>query len=291
VGIREFQLSIDGTTCSGRVSQPEGSSDLKAPVVVAIHGGTYYSKYFDVPRYSLLQAAENEGIATIAIDRPGYGQSNRLPDVPDLLHQNALYLHNIIPGVVADLIPAEAPIFLIGHSMGGAIAITIASLQPEWLRGIAISGIGTVVPPELPNVFANLPFEEMVTLPIDLKDSVMFGPEGSMADEMPAASHVANTTVPLSELLDVTSGWVERFPGLADAVEVPVHYRQAEFDHLWVTDSSTVNEFAQSFRRTDRVDAQIWSGVGHCIDFHKPSREFQSQQLSFARSCGASEGD
>jgi pimeloyl-ACP methyl ester carboxylesterase len=291
MGIREFQLSIDGTSCSGRLSQPEGSSDLKAPVVVAIHGGTYYSKYFDVPRYSLLEVAENEGMATIAIDRPGYGQSNPLPDAPDLLHQNALYLHGIIPRVVAELTPGDAPIFLIGHSMGGAIAITIASLQPEWLGGIAISGIGTVVPPELPNVFANLPFEEMITLPAEMKDSVMFGPEASMTDEMPGASHVANTTVPLSELMDVISGWVDRFSGLADAVEVPVHYRQAEFDQLWVTDSSTVNEFTQSFRRSEKVDAQIWPGVGHCIDFHKASREFQSRQLAFARSCGASKVD
>lgn len=291
MGIREFQLSIDGTTCSGRLSQSEGTNPLKNPIVVAIHGGTYYSKYFDVPNYSLLEVAEKEGLVAIAIDRPGYGESDPLPDTPDLLHQNALYLHDIIPRVVAELTSGEAPIFLIGHSMGGAIAITIASLQPEWLGGIAISGIGTVVPPELPSVFANLPLEPLVTLPSNMKDSVMFGPPASLADEMPLASHVANTTVPLSELFDVTSGWVDRFSGLAGTVEVPVHYRQAEFDHLWVTDSSTVNDFAKSFQRSNEVDAQIWPGVGHCIDFHKASMEFQSQQLAFARISSAPNGD
>jgi pimeloyl-ACP methyl ester carboxylesterase len=285
MGIREFQLSIDGTTCSGRLAQPEGAGRRRPPIVVAIHGGTYYSRYFDVPNYSLLEAAMEADLATIAIDRPGYGQSSPLPDAPDLLHQNALYLNGVIPQIVGELMPGEGSIFLIGHSMGGAIAITIASLQPEWLRGIAISGIGTVVPPELPNVFASLPPEKLITLPTDMKDSVMFGPEGSMTDDMPVASHVANTTVPLLELLDVTSGWIDRCSGLADVVEVPVHYRQAEFDHLWVTNSTIVNEFAESFRRAVKVDAQIWPGVGHCIDFHKASKEFQSHQLAFATSC------
>jgi pimeloyl-ACP methyl ester carboxylesterase len=287
MGIQEFELSIDGATCSGRLAQPEVTGDRRPPVVVAIHGGTYFSKYFDVPNHSLLEVAMEENVATIAVDRPGYGQSAALPDAPDLLHQNALYLNEIIPQVVSELIPGEGPVFLIGHSMGGAIAITIASFQPEWLRGIAISGIGTIVPPELPNVFAELPFEPLVTLPTDMKDSVMFGPKESMTDEMPAASHVANTTVPLSELLDVISGWVDRFAGLAETVEVPVHYRQAEFDHLWTTDSAVVNDFADSFKRAPKVDAQIWPGVGHCIDFHKASRAFQSNQLAFARSCAS----
>jgi pimeloyl-ACP methyl ester carboxylesterase len=291
MSIREFQVLIDGATCSGRLSQPEGSSGLKTPTVVAIHGGGYYSKYFDVPGYSLLELAETEGTAVIAIDRPGYGRSDPLPDTQHLLHQNALYLYDTIPRVVAELMPRETSIFLIGHSMGGAIAITIASLQPDWLQGIAVSGIGTVVTAEAPNVFANLPLEELITVPTDVKDTIMFGPEESIAADMPSASYVANTTIPLSELGDMSSGWVDRFSGLAGAVEVPVHYRQAEFDHIWVVTSSIVNDFARSFTRSNKVDAQIWPGVGHCIDFHKTSKEFQSQQLAFARSINASKGN
>jgi pimeloyl-ACP methyl ester carboxylesterase len=283
MGSREFQLTFEGNTCSGRMAEPEVAST--SPVVVAIHGGTYFSKYFDIENYSLLELGVDQGLSVIAIDRPGYGQSTPLPDAPDLLHQNALYLNAIIPRVVAELASGRAQVFLIGHSMGGAIAITIASLRPEWLSGIAVSGIGTIVPPELPGVFANLPLEDLVTLPVEMKDAVMFGPEGSMADDMPEASHEANTTVPLSELFDVTSGWVDRFPELAKVVGVPVHYRQAEFDHLWVTDPSTVEVFAQSFRQSARVDSGITSGAGHCIDFHRVAKSFQTEQLDFARSC------
>lgn len=285
MGSKEFQLSLDGNTCSGRMAEPQDRNVSNSPVVVAIHGGTYFSKYFDIVNYSLLQLGVEQNLPVIAIDRPGYGLSTALPDAPDLLHQNALYLNTIIPKVVAQLTSGGTSVFLIGHSMGGAIAITIASFGPEWLSGIAVSGIGTIVPPELPGVFAELPLEELVTLPVEMKDTVMFGPEGSMTDDMPEASHEANTTVPLSELFDVTSGWVERFPEVARTVEVPVHYRQAEFDHLWVTDLSTVEAFATAFRQSARVDAQITPGVGHCIDFHRISKSFQTQQLEFAGSC------
>jgi hypothetical protein len=40
--------------------------------VVAIHGGTYTSAYFDLLGRSLLDAAEANSIPIIAIDRSGY---------------------------------------------------------------------------------------------------------------------------------------------------------------------------------------------------------------------------
>ena len=45
-----------------------------APLIVAIHGGTYTSAYFDVPGYSLLDRADASGVPIIAPDRPGYGE-------------------------------------------------------------------------------------------------------------------------------------------------------------------------------------------------------------------------
>jgi pimeloyl-ACP methyl ester carboxylesterase len=284
--ITEVQLSIAGDTYSGRMAVPESPAP-GAPVVVALHGGTYFSKYFDIEGHSLLDLGLARNQPIIAIDRPGYAGSTPLPDAPDLLHQNALKLHDVIPAVVAELAPAASGTFLIGHSMGGLIAITIAAEQPDWLLGIAASGIGTIVPDGLGDTFAQLPLQDLVTLPEPMKDGVMFGPAETMDPTMPAASHAADTTVPLSELMDVVSGWVERFPSLAAQVTVPVHYRQAEFDHLWVTDPGIVDEFGRAFKGSARVDAQIMPGAGHCIDFHLVSRQFQTEQLDFAAACRA----
>ncbi len=285
MGVREFRVTVDGHEFSGRCTESSEGDAFGSPVIVAIHGGTYFSKYFDIDGYSLLARGGIRGLRVVAIDRPGYGQSTPLPDAPDLLHRNALHLHGHIPSIVAELSAPPTHIFVVGHSMGGAIAITIAALGPEWLSGIAVSGIGTVVPAGLGDTFAELPKEDLVTLPTPMKDVVMFGPEESVAEDMPEASHAANTTVPLSELFDVTSGWVDRFPPLAEKVTVPVHYRQAELDNLWVTDPPIVEAFARSFRQAPRVDSSVATGVGHCIDFHKGSAEFQNDQLDFALGC------
>ena len=135
MGIREFQLSIDGTTCSGRLAQPEGAGRRRPPIVVAIHGGTYYSRYFDVPNYSLLEAAMEADLATIAIDRPGYGQSSSLPDAPDLLHHNALYLNGVIPQIVGELMPGEAMNVILSRPCRASVPRTMPRVTPGLSSG------------------------------------------------------------------------------------------------------------------------------------------------------------
>ena len=51
---------------SGRARLPAGARAAHAPLVVAIHGGTYSSAYFDVPGYSLLDRAAAVGIPILA---------------------------------------------------------------------------------------------------------------------------------------------------------------------------------------------------------------------------------
>src|ERR1700760_570920 len=62
------------------------------PLIVAVHGGTYTSRYFDVPGYSLLDRAGVLGLPVLAIDRPGYGQSLELDESGSTLRGNADFL-------------------------------------------------------------------------------------------------------------------------------------------------------------------------------------------------------
>lgn len=57
---------------TGRASVPVPVEGPR-PLVIAIHAGTYSSRYFDVADHSLLERAERNGIHAIAIDRYGYG--------------------------------------------------------------------------------------------------------------------------------------------------------------------------------------------------------------------------
>ncbi|MEH6833000.1 MULTISPECIES: alpha/beta hydrolase [Falsihalocynthiibacter] len=275
-----FKEQIDAQVLSGKVAR---GSDTSLPVILAIHGGTYNCDYFDIPGYSLIDRAVAQGFDIVALDRPGYRESTALPDTPDMIDANAQALNAALPALIAKLGLAGRPIFVIGHSIGGAIALTLASIRAGWsLSGIAVSGVGAETPPEDADNYANLPQQYFVELPTPMKDAVMFGPEGSYAADMPQASHMANTAVPRAELIDITGDWQNRVAGIAARIDVPVHYRQAAHEKLWLTSKERVAAFADLFTASPRVDAALIENVGHCIDFHNAGAAFQKAQLDFA---------
>ena len=180
-----------------------------------------------------------------------------------------------------------AGIFLIGHSIGGAVVTALAARAPSWpLLGIAVSGCLLETPSQFRDDFDALPDIPSIELPSPMKDVVMFGPEWTYDETMPAASHVSDAPVPRAELIDINNGWVARVREIAAGVSVPVQSRQGEFDKLWVTDAQQVSDFGAVFTAAPQVDARLVLNAGHCIDFHRASAGFQLGQLGFALECG-----
>ena len=70
-------------------------------------------------------------------------------------------------------------------------------------------------------------------------------------------------------------------------IAVPVHYRQGEFDRLWIVDEGEVRNFELSLSKPPRVDAQMLRGTGHCLDYHTIGPALHLQQLGFAMQCAA----
>jgi len=91
--------------------------------------------------------------------------------------------------------------------------------------------------------------------------------------------------MPRQELLDIAFEWSRLLEKSAPTIDVPVHYRQPQFDNLWVVDESEVHNFARHFVKAPVVDARMMQGVGHCIDFHRLGAAFQLEQLAFALAC------
>ena len=273
-----------GFSFTGRSNLGEVTPSAGDPVIVALHGGTYSSEYFDIAGHSLLDNATKQGIAVIAIDRPNYIGSSVLESEGSIIADNAAVLGDAIESIFTQHGGDSAGVVLVAHSIGGAIATIIAATPQPWpLLGLATSGCLVRVPAESAEAWSQLPPIPMIDLPVPLKDQLMFGPPDTYDDAMPAASYPSNTLVPKAELLDITGGWIARRAETCAAVAVPVHHRSAEFDHLWVVSQDEVDEYSAGFTSAPSIDAQLQLGAGHCIDFHLPRDEFQNSQLAFAR--------
>jgi pimeloyl-ACP methyl ester carboxylesterase len=273
-----------GFSFTGRSNLAEVTPAAGDPLIVALHGGTYSSEYFDIPRHSLLDNATKQRIAVIAIDRPNYIGSSSLTSEGSIIADNATVLADAIGAIFSEYGADSAGVVLVAHSIGGAIATIIAATEQPWpLLGLATSGCLVRVPAESAEAWSQLPPISMIDLPVPLKDQLMFGPPETYDDAMPAASYPSNTLVPKAELLDITGAWIERRAETCAAVAVPVHHRSGEFDHLWVVSQDEVDEYTAGFTSAPSIDARLQMGAGHCIDFHLPSDEFQISQLAFAR--------
>ena len=98
------------------------------PPLILVHGLSSYLSYWEyqIPYYA-------QRYRVIALDLPGYGQSGR-PDAP--------YTPPWYAGVIAEFMTAvgveRAPIM--GHSMGGQIAMTLAIDHPERVSALILAG-------------------------------------------------------------------------------------------------------------------------------------------------------
>jgi pimeloyl-ACP methyl ester carboxylesterase len=276
-----------GMTITGKKRLLAGSPIANdVPLIVALHGGTYTSTYFDIPGYSLLDRAAVLGIPIVALDRPSYGGSTPLDPEESTILKNADVLDQVIGEVWEAWGTGTSGVFLIGHSIGGAIVTAITAQHPSWpLLGMAVSGCLLQVPTDSRDQWSALPAIPMIDLPVPMKDQVMFGPEWTYDAGMPAKSYPSNAPVPRAELIDITTTWIARLHSEAAKITVPVHSRQGEFDHLWVTDAQQVHDFGAAFTASPRVDAQLVPSAGHCIDFHRAGAGFQLSQLGFALQC------
>ncbi len=269
---------------TGRAAAIGRPIDGPHPLVIAVHGGTYTSGYFDVPGHSLIARSVVNGIPAIAIDRYGYG-GTPLHDDMTILGQAAALREALVDVWNAHCGDARG-IVLIGHSIGAAIALGLAADPGRLpLLGVAVSGIGVRTPGTHADMWNALPDLPKVEMPGPVKDQLMFGEAGSFGAHMPAASRVANAPVPKAELVDIVGGWQQQAGNVCARVRVPVHYRQAEHDRLWVVNRSEVAAFAARFAAAPHVDAAMVANTGHCMDFHAIGTALHLLQLGFAVQC------
>ena len=113
------------------------------PAIVILHGLGGQTGNFT---YALLERLTDE-FRVILMDRPGSGYSRRAPGATGRLTEQAAIVAAFIRKLGLD-----RPL-LVGHSLGGAIALGVALDHPDVIKGLALIAPLTHVPKDVPAPF------------------------------------------------------------------------------------------------------------------------------------------
>ncbi|MGX9888725.1 alpha/beta hydrolase [Streptomyces sp. NPDC002276] len=252
------------------------------PLLVCLPGGGYNASYFDVPGYSLMDAARREGFPVVSLDRPGYGGSTALKGEISF-RRNAQALQEAITDLWRRHLPNAPGIVLVGHSVGGAIALHLAAGDRAWpLLGISVTGIhhesqrsNEALKSAPPGSSMEFSREHLLRF--------MYGPEDTYDPGVLDIAKHTESPVPVAELVEVAGQWGTDFAGIAAKIEVPVHYGLAEHEGFWHSSDASVAAFGNAFTAAPSVTARRVLGSGHNIDHHYVGAAFHKEQLDFAR--------
>jgi pimeloyl-ACP methyl ester carboxylesterase len=121
-------------TIEGHLVRPgarPGEGDTAGPVVLDLHGlgfGEFFWSFDAVAGYDWAQRLAERGVASVVIDRIGYGRSGRPPGTQSCIGAQADVAHQIVQELRSGSYALEggdglrfARVALAGHSAGGAI--------------------------------------------------------------------------------------------------------------------------------------------------------------------------
>lgn len=130
--IRTVRTS-DGVTLHVEIDEPTGMRE-SAPTILLVHGFTVSSRAWVFQRRALTEA----GYRVISYDHRGHGRSGTGETDHATIEQLGHDLRAVIDQVV-DRVAPDAPIVLVGHSMGGMAMMAFGQTSPE-LIGTRIIG-------------------------------------------------------------------------------------------------------------------------------------------------------
>jgi pimeloyl-ACP methyl ester carboxylesterase len=158
----------------------------RGPTIVLIHGLTGQMRNFTYALGGLLM----DEFRVIAIDRPGCGYSKRAPGASARLAAQGDLIAKFIRAL-----GLERPL-VVGHSLGGAIALALALDHPECVGGLALVAPLTHAPERVPKPFRALEIQSgwwrrivawTIAAPVAIRRgqetlAIVFGPDKPPAD-------------------------------------------------------------------------------------------------------------
>jgi pimeloyl-ACP methyl ester carboxylesterase len=163
-----------------------GEADADRPAILMLHGLAGQLSHYTYGVAGKL--AERHRV--IVVDRPGSGYSTRAPEASADWSAQAAALAALVRTL------GLGPAFVVGHSLGGAIALTMALEHPREVAGLALLAPLTHIRDDVPPVFKGLTIASPLTrklvawtlaVPASIKRSaatleMVFGPEPAPRD-------------------------------------------------------------------------------------------------------------
>lgn len=227
--------------------------------LIVVHGLYEHSRRYQ----ELAEVMGSYGFSTFALDLRGHGESEgRRGHVPrfHVLLQDLDRFRREVQG----LVDIECPLFLIGHSLGGLIAVRYLEEYDTPLAGAVISSpwLGTAHPiPRWKILLAHIGNRLLPALPVSDQidvDRLSHDPARNAEYREDPLIHKTVTPRMFSEISSAIDLAMRR----GDRIHTPVLFLLAGDDRLVDTDRSLA--FARSLER-DRVTTEVLEGFYHEI--------------------------
>lgn len=244
--------------------------------VVFIHGLGGQLHHFRGTLFSQM----GEGFRLIALDRPGSGYSSRPASFTGTLTEQAALVHRFI-----EALGLENPV-VVGHSFGGAVALTLALEHPEVISGLVLlsplTHLENEVRPEFRGLFIRSGWKRRllantVWVPTSLKYApqtlaFVFGPQQPTKDYATTGgglsglrpSHIYATSSDLIAIEHDLGAIEARYEELDIPVGVVVGTADRVIDYR-------LNGQSLAGRVAD-IELELVEGLGHMPQFIEPQR-------------------
>ncbi|KAI9823957.1 MAG: hypothetical protein M1819_001109 [Sarea resinae] len=293
---------VTGTyNISARYCEPNVTiADRKSSIQLLGHGITYTKNYwsalgepgYEPEQYSWIRHASANGYPTLSIDRVGYGNSSH----PDPLIVQSSLQAAVIAKIAEGLKEGQfglrsfKKVVYVGHSLGSVIGNTLATLFPDSVDGLMLTGYSAVA--WYPVVLATLPIPANLWNSSEFGDlspgymasssyanrrDLIFGHDGTFANELRVLEFEEQNTAPLGEIISIIPTVATNFTG---PVSVITGYQDTAFCSTLSAegacgegDSSLPGQVKILFPNSSNFTYYTPADMGHCLNIHYKAPE------------------
>lgn len=287
--IRTVAVQSASITLSGLAASP--TERPARGLILALHGGGSSAGYWHCPaeegRLSFLTLAAELGFHALAIDRPGYAASQHFDPARLGLKDQVTFLFDTIETWSREL-GFEGPIFVIGHSVGGILALLMAA-DPRATRLTAVDALGVALqyasgPAGVEVQSWSSTGTHIAPLNTELHRSICFGPDGTFSDKALVYDRTLIRPMPVAEYQEAIAMapiWATIMP----TITTPVQMTMADDEAMQVVGPEVVRQVERLLGNSANLRVAVQSASGHNASAHHIGRAYHLRALAYFEEC------